>query len=394
MHVLIIADGDSRYGASKSMLQMTTELLSMYRDLKVSIVLKKDSNQKDDFESLGCQVYCIPYEPYYQSIPYHRWKIIPKYLLRGIGYIWSKFFADRALCKDLDISLIDIIHSNSSREDFGALLAKKYNKPFVWHIREYGDMDFKCFSFRKDYISLMNQIADQIIAVSDSVAKHWILKGINRNKIIRIYNGVEIINTNKKAFLRQNFTRIRFIMLGSLTEEKGQYQIIEAIALLSKEEKSMITLDIVGDGVKSYEQKLLNMVRCKGLDAVISFKGYCKNFHMNLGQYDCGIMCSKAEAFGRVTVEYMMAGLPVIASDTGANPEIIINKKNGLLYEYNNPSSLVEKIKFMLINKEKMEEMGQFAREYVVGKFTSRINAENVYNIYKNLFAEKSTYLY
>ena len=84
MHVLIIADGDSRYGASKSMLQMTTELLSMYRDLKVSIVLKKDSNQKDDFESLGCQVYCIPYEPYYQSIPYHRWKIIPKYLLRGI----------------------------------------------------------------------------------------------------------------------------------------------------------------------------------------------------------------------------------------------------------------------------------------------------------------------
>jgi glycosyltransferase involved in cell wall biosynthesis len=42
-----------------------------------------------------------------------------------------------------------------------------------------------------------------------------------------------------------------------------------------------------------------------------------------------GLMCSRDEAFGRVTIEFMLHKMPVIASNSGANPELVINRING-----------------------------------------------------------------
>ena len=67
-----------------------------------------------------------------------------------------------------------------------------------------------------------------------------------------------------------------------------------------------------------------------------------------LQRSDVGLMLSTNEAFGRVTVEYMMQNLAVIASDTGANPEIITNGETGLLYELGDVESLADKMKSLI----------------------------------------------
>ena len=113
--------------------------------------------------------------------------------------------------------------------------------------------------------------------------------------------------------------------------------------------------------------------------------GYRSDFYPHIKEYDCGVMCSKSEGFGRVTAEYMMAGLPVIASDTGANPEIITDNVTGLLYRFGDDADLAEKITYLVNNVYKIEKLGKNAHMAAINKYTAEINAVNVLNEYRKI---------
>ncbi|MCM1155767.1 MAG: glycosyltransferase family 4 protein [Ruminococcus flavefaciens] len=389
MHILFISDSDSKYGASQSMKQLISELLDYGENIEISVVLPLKSNLAEYYRQLGCSVYKILYEPFYQSVPEQKWKMPVKYSIRGIEYLIGKWTGLFCLSKRLNMNSIDIIHSNSSREDLGAALALNYNKPLIWHIREFGDKDYRCFSFRKDYIELMNIAASEFIAVSEAIKKHWIKKGLDENKIIHIYNGVTTDISVKSKYSKEDNHKLKLIMLGSICETKGQYQVINALGIMTEEEKKKITLDIVGEGrSKVYIKKLIKMVEEYGLSSSVKFLGYKKDFEKNISNYDCGMMCSKSEGFGRVTLEYMMAGLPVIASDAGANTEIVVNKENGFLYQLDNIPDLKEKIRYLLNNTELIETMGKKAKTYARTYFSSKLNAELIYKEYLKILKQ------
>ena len=86
--------------------------------------------------------------------------------------------------------------------------------------------------------------------------------------------------------------------------------------------------------------------------------GYREDVCSLLHEYDCGVMCSRSEGFGRVTAEYMMAGLPVIASDTGANPELVNEGQTGLFYRWGDTSDLAKKIEMLADDALLCERMG------------------------------------
>ena len=324
----------------------------------------------------------IHYTPFYQGIPADKWKFPIKYIIRGIMYWYGRFRAVKEVEKQLDVSKIDLIHSNSSREDLGALLANKYNIPLIWHIREFGDRDYKCYSYRKKYIDYMNKSAWRFIAVSNAVREHWIKKGIYQDKIVCIYNGVSQQDIIVKLNNSIEGKNLRIVILGSVSKTKGQVWAIEAIKKLA-DEGINIALDVIGDGTGAYIKKLKRKVNNYGLQDLITFKGYLKNPGEQLAGYDIGLMCSKDEGFGRVTVEYMMAGLCVVASDTGANSELIEDGKSGILYQYGNTGSLVNSIKKCINNPQNRIEMAKYGYIRANQEFTAKKNAVQIYDIYK-----------
>ena len=96
-------------------------------------------------------------------------------------------------------------------------------------------------------------------------------------------------------------------------------------------------------------------------------------------------MCSRAEGFGRVTVEYMHAGLGVIASKAGANEEIIENNVTGLLYTKGSAQELANKMREYFENRNVLSRCAKKGREHAENNFTKSINAKNIYNIYVSL---------
>lgn len=398
MHILFTTCGDSKYGTHRSLLGLIRNLKKRDPRCRISVVLSKwyqDSRFKEELEDIGCSVYIAPYMPFCQCVSSSVPRMLVKYPLMGLLYAYGRMFALGSLEKQLDLNTVDLIHINSSRVDFGGEIAEKYGKPLLWHIREFGDLDFHCYSYRPGYIRYMARHAEMFVAVSDAVRKHWIRKGIPEDKIHLVYNGIESGSPDAgKAPVVQGSTpprlnaggRFSLIMLGAISEAKGQDQIIRALALLPDPVRKKVTLDIVGDGLSGYVKRIRQLARQLGVDGQVRFLGYQKNFRIRPGQYDCGIICSRSEGFGRVTVEYLMADLPVIASDTGANPELIRDQRTGLLYHYPDTEDLKNKLLALMRRRKCYVGMRETAM-----KFTEEKNAEEIFRIYQTLIEGRQT---
>lgn len=378
MKIVFVADGDNKYGAPTSLYQLIQGLKKLDNSLDIDIIVSKSNLNDSIFKDADCTLHAMSYAPFYYSYPLQIWKAPIKYIYKLITYNWGRYYALKEFNKVYKNIKINIIHSNSCREDFGAMIASKYGIKHVCHIREFGDLDYKCFSLRKNYINYMNENTDRFIAVSEAVKAHWIRKGISENKIERIYNGV-LKNDGYVEHSRDGY--VKFVMLGSLNPTKGHLNALSAFAMLDDAYKDKYSFYIIGDGNKKYINDLRKTICKYRLEDNVFLLGYIKSGYNVLNEYDCGLMCSKSEAFGRTTVEYMMAGLPVIASNTGANPELV-NDNVGLLYEESNIYDLAFKIQFMIDNAKIRKQMGENAYIYANEKFSSEVNARNIYELY------------
>lgn len=397
MHILFVTDGDAKYGTFQGLKQTVVGLRKYYPNIKISLIMQKGilrrnkamiRQRADLFRNLGINVYQIQYG----AIHIRENTSIARKIIAYVKYYFGLLFGARIVGHKIEMNEIDLVHSNSNREDFGATIAERYHKPLVWHIREFEDLDFHATYIRKNIIDYMNQSAQLLLCVSETLRKHWINKGIDANKAKAIYDGVDEFIIPKTDYAHVQNNNLRFVMLGAVDEAKGQHQLVEALGKISKEKLGLINVDIVGDFIfPQYADYLNNRIKELDLANVVHLLGYQENFREHLYEYDCGIMCSRAEAFGFVTLEYMSAGLPVIASDTGANPEIIIDGKVGFLYETENPFKLAEKIEIFLDSPELCEQMGHNAAEYVRERFPLRKYIDNIVHEYERLILEYNT---
>ena len=177
--------------------------------------------------------------------------------------------------------------------------------------------------------------------------------------------------------------KMKLCIVGGISEAKNQIDLINAVQLLPNYD---FTLDIIGEGISQYVAKLKATVKNKGLDKKINFVGHKTKIGELLADYDIGIITSKNEAFGRVTIEYMLAGVPVIASDAGANKELIDNGNTGVFYELGDVQGLADKIEELISDKEYRQKLSLNAYNVAVNNYTAQNNAQKVLEVYNKVW--------
>lgn len=279
---------------------------------------------------------------------------------------------------------IDLIHSNSSLVFFGIFLKFVMKKPLVWHLREFGDGDYNLiFSMGKRLSGWCYSKANTVIAISEAISRYYKSLYYGSN-IVTIHNGVDetsIQSKFKHPPLPQSDV-VKLCIVGGISETKNQIELINAVALA---QIPNIVLDIIGDGTDDYVSFLKTIVRDNKLEKKVRFTGPIKNIGEILCSYDIGIITSKNEAFGRVTIEYMLAGIPVIASRSGANKELIEDGTTGLFYELGNANDLACKIKILSSNTVLRNIIAQNAYKTAINKYTAKTNAIKILKIYNNI---------
>jgi len=146
-----------------------------------------------------------------------------------------------------------------------------------------------------------------------------------------------------------------------------------------------LKLKIIGKGPekKNLKSRILNL----GLKN-IEFLGYkAGNELKDLVRKSMFVVCPSIsyETFGLVVVEANALGKPVIASDIGASPELIEDKKTGLLFNPGSTEELAKNIKYLIAHPDEIREMGKLARRRVEKEFNPELHYQKLIEVYKCL---------
>jgi len=383
--VVYIADMGIEGGATKSMIELVSNLKENFNIYPIVLTSKK-CILNDLLNMYEIENFAIGHSAFMHGAPDSWWKKPIKWVLYGIYYVISYHSSYKKAMNVIDWSTVDLIHTNVARDDIGMRISKKFEIPNMCHIREFAELDFNCWSYRPKYIRYLSNNVDKFIAISETVKNYWVSKGLPSDKISVIYNGVDSKKIKKADRINWTIDKtIKLVIVGGVIPNKGQWQAIEALQYLPNEILPYVQLDIIGKVSTSYKKKLISQIKNPRVIEQINFLGAKDNVYDCLRDYHIGLMCSKAEAFGRVTVEYMNAGLAVIATNTGANSELIKNGVNGLIYPYNDTLALAELIQNLYNNRKMLIKISSAGEEFAGKFFTKEVNAENIYSTYKSL---------
>ncbi len=274
---------------------------------------------------------------------------------------------------------IDIIHLNTIWTWVAAVAALHTKTPIVWHIREAlkEGFDFK-IGYNWGY-DLINH-STKIISISEAVLSSY--PKIDKEKSVVIYDGVDVsryYNPTHEIFKEE---KVLITCCGSIYKQKGQQDLIRACGELLKRGYRNWELKIYGIGEID---SLIPEIEKYGLVDYVSLEGYKSDIENYISLSDISVVPSHFEGFGRVTAEAMMSGCVVIASNSGANPEIISKNETGLLFEVKNSSDLCDKIIWAMNNREECRMIAKRGQRIAVEKFDAYKNAQGVYDVYQEI---------
>ncbi|MGK0724362.1 glycosyltransferase family 4 protein [Aerococcus urinaeequi] len=382
MNVLFISSGSDNSGSAHSLVTLAKLLKEEY-NVSVTVVLARKGPIIKQLEKNTIDYHIIRH---YTWIKNNRIKESFTQILKNNIKKLLNFFGEKKLKKLIRKRDIDIIHLNTVTTGFGSRVALNNSKKLVWHIREFMDLDLNYeFINSSKSIKLINK-SDAIIAISESVKNHF-LDRLDASKIHKIYNGINEKKYTEKTKPILSNDLVTMTIAGRLNEPKGQIDAIKATDILIKKGYKL-KLQIVGDGDKAYENSLKSLVAENNLEEVVEFMGYVPDIHTIWRETDIGLVCSKAEAFGRVTVEAMMGEAIVVGADTKGTSELI-GKDYGYTYKQGDYGDLSEIIEYVILRKEESRSIARKARKYAMNEFTAHENAKQIYKLYLKILNYK-----
>lgn len=272
------------------------------------------------------------------------------------------------LCRD---NGIDIIHTHFLRENYIALLSRLfYRKTRVVYTSHM--LTSNNFVTRLSN-RLLSPMQYRVIAVCEAGKARLTANGIPGRLITVIHNGIDpaIWECEKRES-----KELTFVYAARVVHGKGHETLLNAAALIKDKPFKLL---IAGDGELLADMRTL--AERLGIGDKTVFAGFCKDMKPVLAASDICISASESEALSMSILEAMAAGLPIIATDVGGNPEIL-RTGCGVLVPYGDAQILATAMSEMLENSKKREKNGQASLAAANGEFNISVMLSKTKSIY------------
>jgi glycosyltransferase involved in cell wall biosynthesis len=293
----------------------------------------------------------------------------------------------RRLVHEKNISLILTYHESS--DFYGLVLSRFCRIPVISSRR---DMSFKTRRRHRLAYRILGRYFDSVVAVSDAVKKevvrrHW----FPEKRIATIYNAINVDDYSKisdgralrdKLGIDPNYPIVGVV--ANMTKIKGHYYFVRAASIIHQHHPDVQFL-VVGYDARKPGFSIAELKQYGGTLGIaenLHFVGGRRETAEFISLFDVAVLASLSEGFSNVILEYMAASKPVVATEVGGNPEIVVHGQTGLLVPPADGEALAEAILSVLENKEVAQRLGRAGRRRVEEKFSLDVMLKN----YENLF--------
>ena len=295
--------------------------------------------------------------------------------LRAIPGVWR--LARRVAGQAADF---DVLFANSQKAlVVGALAAWMAGKRVVWYLHDIVTAEHFSGLNRRVSVFVGNRFAYRIIANSQASLEAFVASGGRRERTAVVFNGIDAPAISA-ATMEESARRIRAGLRGNgakivglfsrIAPWKGQHVLLEALAQLPEMNAWFVGAPLFGDEVR-YQEELVATAKSRGLTDRVRFLGFRDDIPELLNAVDFVVHTSiSPEPFGRVIVEGMLAGKPVIATRAGGACEIIQDGETGCLVPPGDSAALAVALRRLVEHADEAARLGRAGKLSAIERFS------------------------
>lgn len=308
-----------------------------------------------------------------------------------IPYIWARFPVVERMVEILRQNHIDLISSEYHTLPMIHAAAQKVNVPIMWTVHGWW---FKPKFWQRDFFRDI-----PIVARSNSIRDGFLGTPpfMPIDEVPVIYSGVDTERFHPDV----DGTKIRFesnipqdapvvAMVARFQKVKGHHifqAMAQQVALQNPETHFIVagedTFGVAKD--EQYRQEILNAIQNdRILRTRLHYIGFRDDVERVLAAADVVVCASEFESYGKVNIEAMACGKPVVSTNRGGPNETIIHQETGFLVESGNVQAFAMRVIELLQDADLRQKMGEKARE----RATSLFSAQSAARKYLNFFSE------
>lgn len=386
--ILIISHSSELGGAERSMLDLFDAWKKEHKDLSLHFIVKGPVKEMGaELKRRGWDYTPVVYSAWSRRVPLDRAEDI----FRNAIYDTKAVFAVEKVIKKFRP---DVVMTNTLVAPWGAMAAQLQKIPHVWFVREYGDLDHghTMELGRENTFEDISFMSELVVTNSLTLQGH-VEQYIDKQKLATVYTPFDITKIKNKADdqVKTPFKypdSLKLVITGRIAPSKGQALAADAVGkLVSK--GANIELCVVGSHFLKEDIDSLNAaIETHDIADRVHLVGHQSNPLPYVKLSDIGIMASSMEAFGRTTFEYLSLGKPVVGANGGATPEMVIDGKNGFIFEPGKPADLAAGLQKYIDNPELVKKHGVQAEKTAVKMMNGEHSAKALYDKVATLLAD------
>ncbi len=362
-------------GAERSLVDLTTRLdRSLVRPV---VVVGGDGPLTGTLRRSGVAARVLPIDPWISGASRGRPLALLARALRPGPFL----SAARGLARVLEEEGASLLHTNSQKAHWiGLLAARLARRPVVWHFRDILEPGLLRWVSRGG-----SRLTTATIAISGAVRETLCVAGAGA-RIVVVHNGIAA----RPARSPRTQGPPRVGMVGQLARWKGPEVFLEAAALVAGSRPD-VRFSLVGgvlfpEAEGDYEAVLRRRAVELGVADRVRFEGPVDDAGALMDSFDVLVHPPiRPEPFGRVLVEAMLAGLPVVASTAGAAGEIAVEGETGRIVPDGRPGELAGAVLDLLADPERAAAMGAAGRRRALDRFSIERTVEGVQAVYRSI---------
>lgn len=391
MNILYVSPSNAIGGAETSLLVMIRHFKQRGHGVFVALPASTDQS----FEAL-----LLPHVDgvlYVKTMRWHAASASTGLLQKLIQYLYASYKSGGwhvapivAMYRFIVKNNIDVVHTNTMFSIDGAIAAKCAGVPHVQHVRELigaGSHSLARFSlmnqpavFRKCMTVLHARVVANSKATGEACGQYFA-----RERLVQIYNPLPddmFVRLEPEAGSSRG--PITVALVANLTARFKNHALFLEIAREFRERYASrrVRFHIYGTVPAENDPTLVslrNTIRSYGLEDDLTLMGHHADPRVMFGEIDILVHTYPGESFGRIFVEAMSQGVPVVAADGGGASELIQHGRTGFLVRADSPAVFAERIEWLLAHPVERQAIVDnayaFALEFKAGNIMPRIES-------------------
>jgi len=237
-------------------------------------------------------------------------------------------------------------------------------------------IDYKKFILRKNCLLwLMRRHTPPILTISENTRQRLIRGGLSPENVAVLYNGIDIDHWRRsqaQPILRKelNLADNDFLVgtVARIAYDKD-FPTFYEVARRVKARMPNVKFVIVGDGCGDELDQAKMDVATRGLEHVVYFTGHRTDLLDIYSSFDLFLMTSLTEGLPNTVLEAMAMEVPVVSTEVGGVPELIVSQENGLLCPVGDAEALADAVSTLLQQPQRRQEMVHKSRKRIEEKF-------------------------